>query len=87
MKKLIERYIRLYIVEEVVLKNVVKFKLLVSIGIYPVVNISRVVRYKKLVKRQKVKELKPVEVNGLRECKVEKMLDRRKVRGIMKYLV
>ena len=34
------------IVEEVVLKNVVKLKLLASIRIYLVVNISRIVRYR-----------------------------------------
>ena len=38
-------------IEEVVLKNVVKLKLLVSIKIYPVVNVSRVMRYKELVKK------------------------------------
>jgi len=38
-------------VEEVVSKNVVKLKLLASMRIYLVVNVSRVVRYRKLVKR------------------------------------
>ena len=50
-KKLIERCVELYKIEKVVLKNVVKLKLLASMRIYLVVNISRVVRYKKLVKR------------------------------------
>ena len=58
---------RPYIVEEVVSKNVVKLKLLASTRIYLVVNISRVVRYKKPVKRQRVKEPKPVEVNEIEE--------------------
>ena len=58
---------RPYIVEEVVSKNVVKLKLLASMRIYLVVNISRVVRYKKPVKRQRVKEPKPVEVNEIEE--------------------
>jgi len=45
-KKLIERYMRLYKIEEVVLKNAVKLKLLVSMRIHLVVNISQVVRYR-----------------------------------------
>jgi len=36
-----------------------------------VVNISRVVRYKKLIKRQKVGESKLVEVDKVKEWKVE----------------
>ncbi len=63
IKKLIERYMWPYEVKEVVLKNAVKLKLPISMRIHPVVNISRVVRYRELVKRQNVEELKPVEVN------------------------
>ena len=33
--------------------------------IYPVVNVSRIVRYRKLVKKQRVEEPKPVEVDGV----------------------
>jgi len=40
-----------YMVEEVVSKNIVKLKLLVSMRIYLVVNVSRVVKYRKPVKR------------------------------------
>ena len=43
-KKLIERYVGLYEIEEVVSKNVVKLKLLATMRIHPVVNIS-VMRY------------------------------------------
>ena len=86
-KKLIERYVEFYVVEEVVLKNVVKLKLLISMRIYLVVNMSRVVKYREPRKRQKVKELKPVEVDGVEEWEVERILNKRKVRGVMKYLV
>ena len=48
-------------------KNVVKLKLPVSMRIHPVVNVSRVVRYRELVKGQRVEELKPVEVEGVEE--------------------
>jgi len=43
----------------------VKLKLPGSMRIYPVVNVSRVVRYRELVKGQRVEELKPVEVEGV----------------------
>ena len=65
-------------IEEVVLKNIVKLKLPASMRIYLVVNISKVVRYKKLVKRQKV-ELKLVEVDKVKEQEVEKILNKRKL--------
>jgi len=51
VKKLIEQYVGPYIVEEEISRNVVKLKLLPSMKIHLVVNVSRVVRYKKPVKR------------------------------------
>jgi len=56
-KKLTEKYVKLYIVEEIVSKNIVKLKLLASVRIYLVVNISRVLRYRELIKRQKWRNL------------------------------
>jgi len=67
VKNLTERYVRLYIVEEVVLKNVVKIKLLASMRIHPVVNVSRIVRYKKPVEEQRIEEPTPVKVNRVEE--------------------
>ena len=71
MKKLTERYIRLYIVEEAVSKNVVKLKLLASMRIYLVMNISRIVRYREQVEKQKVEEVKLVKVDRVEEWKIE----------------
>ena len=51
VKKLIERYIEPYMVEEIVSKNMVKLKLPASMRIHPVVNISRIVRYRELLKK------------------------------------
>jgi len=53
VKKLTERYVELYVVEEVVSKNIVKLKLPVSMRIHLMVNVSRVVRYRKPIKEQK----------------------------------
>jgi len=57
---------------------VVKLQLLTSIRIHPVVNISQIVWYREQVERQKTKEVKPVEIDGVEEWKVEKILIRNK---------
>jgi len=49
-KKLMERYVGPYVIKEVMFKNTVKLKLPASMRIHPVVNMSRVVRYKELGK-------------------------------------
>ena len=51
-KKLIKRYIESYIIEKIMLANVIKLKQLESMRIHLVANISRVVKYRKLVKYQ-----------------------------------
>jgi len=39
------------------------------------------------VKRQKIEKGKPVEVEEVKEWKVEKILNKIKIRGVVKYLV
>ena len=51
------------------------------------VNISQIVQYKEQVEGQKKKEVKPIEVKEEEEWEVEKILNKRKVRGVDKYLV
>ena len=36
---------------------------------------------------QKKEEVKPVEINGVKKWEVERILNKRKVRGVVKYLV
>jgi len=86
-KKLTERYIGLYVVEEVVSSNAVKLQLPTSMRIHPVVNVSWIVWYKEQMKRQKKEEGKPIEVEGVEEWEVEKILNKKKMRGVEKYLV
>ena len=86
-KKLMERYVGLYAIEEVVLLNAVKLKLPSSMRIHPVVNVSQIVRYKEQVKGQKKEEGKLVEVKGVEEWEVEKILNKKKIRGVVKYLI
>jgi len=45
------------------------------------------VRYKEQVKGQKREEGKPVEVERVEEWKVEKILNKKKMRGVEKYLI
>ena len=65
-----------YAIEEVVSSNVVKLQVLSSMRIHPVVNVSRIVRYKEQVKGQKKEKGKSVEVEGVEEWEVEKILNK-----------
>ena len=67
VKKLVDQYIGLYTIEEVISTNEVKLQLPTSMRIHLVVNVSQIVQYKKQVKRQKKEEGKPVEVEGVEE--------------------
>jgi len=55
--------------------------------IHPVVNVSCIVRYKEQVEGQKKEEGKPMEIEGVEEWEVEKILNKKKTRGVEKYLV
>jgi len=55
--------------------------------IHLVVNVSWIVQYKEQVEGQKKEEGKLIEVEGVKEWKVEKILNKRKIRGGDKYLV
>ena len=61
LPRVLRRTIR---IKEIMMANMIKLKLR---RIYLVVNISKVVKYRKLVKRQKIEELKLVKVNGVEE--------------------
>jgi len=67
VKKLMERYVGPYVIEEVVSSNIVKLRLPILMRIHPVVNISQIVQYKKQVKGQKKEKRKPIEVEGVKE--------------------
>ena len=86
-KKLMKRYVGPYVIEEVVLSNMVKLRLPSSMRIHPVVNVSQIVKYKEQVKGQKKEEGKPVEVERVEEWEVKKILNKKKIRGIEKYLI
>ena len=85
-KKLTERDIGPYTIEEVVSSNAVKLRLPSSMRIHPVINVSWIIRYKEQVKGQK-EEGKPVEVERIEEWEVEKILNKKKTREVEKYLI
>ena len=50
-------------------------------------NVSQIVQYKEQVEGQKKEEAKSIKVEGVKEWKVEKILNKRKIREVEKYLV
>ena len=67
VRKLVNCYISPYIIKKVVSANVIKSQLPTSMRIHSVVNVSRIVQYKKQIRGQKKEEVKSVEVEGVEE--------------------
>jgi len=86
-EKLTERFVGLYKVKGIISSNMIELELPKSIKIYPVVDVSRVQLYKSQVEGQKKISPKPVIIKGEEEFKVEKILNKRTVRGKKKFLV
>jgi len=79
LEKLTERF--------VISINTIELDLPSTVKIHPVVNVSRVRRYKDQVEGQKKKQLAPVIIEGEEEYEVEKILNKKKFRGKDQYLV
>ena len=86
-KKLTEKFIGPYVVRKIVSENMVELELPASLRIHLVVNVRRIVKYRKQVEGQKKTPPPPVEVAGEKEYEVEEILDRQERRGKTKYLV
>jgi len=86
-EKLTERFVGPYKVKKIISSNAVELELPSTIRIHPVVNVSRVRRYIGQVERQKREQPAPVIIEGEEEWEVERILNKRKVRGKDKYLV
>jgi len=87
LEKLTEHFVGPYKVKGIVSSNAIELELPKSIKIHPVVNVSRVRLYKPQVERQKKIPPKPVIIEGEEEFEVEKILNKRMVRGKEKFLV
>jgi len=86
-EKLTECFVGPYKIKGIVSSNAIELELPKSIKIHPVVNVSRVLLYKLQIEGQKKILPKPVIIEGEEEFKVEKILNKRTVRGKEKFLV
>ena len=87
MRKLMEKYIRLFVVKRIISENAVELEFPAEIRVHPVVNVRRIVKYQEQVEGQKKILPPPIEVASEKEYEVEKILDRRRKKGKPKYLV
>jgi len=86
-EKLTECFAGPYKVKGIVSSNAIELELPKSIRIHPVVNVSRVQLYKPQVEGQKKIPPKPVIIKEEEEFEVEKIINKRTVRGKEKFLV
>jgi len=87
IKKLIERFVGLYKIKKIILVNTAELELPVSMKIHPVVNMSRIVKYKEQVEEQKKIPPPLVEIDREKKYEVEKILNKREVRKKLGYMV
>jgi len=87
MEKLTERFVGPYRIKKIVLSNAIELEFPSIVKIHLVVNVSRICRYVGQVEGQKKKQPLPVIIKGEEEWEVERILNKRRVRGKDKYLV
>jgi len=85
--KLTERFVEPYKMKGIISLNAIELELLSNVRIHPVVNVSRIRRYRNQVKGQKVMPPPPVEIQGEMEYEIERILSKRKRYGKVEYLV
>jgi len=66
-RKLVDQYVGPYFIDEVIFTNAVKSQSPNLIRIYLVVNISQIVQYRKQVEGQEIEEVKPIEIERVKE--------------------
>jgi len=86
-EKLTEHFMDPYKVKGIISNNAIELELPKSIRIHPVVNVSRVRLYKPQVEGQKKTLSKLVIIEGEEEFEIEKIVNKRTVRGKEKFLV
>jgi len=86
-EKLTKRFVGPYKVKSIVSMNTIELELPSTIRIHLVVNVSRVQRYTSQVEGQKKEMPQPVVIKEEEEWEVEKIMNKRRVRGKDKYLV
>ena len=86
-EKFTEHFVGPYKVKAIISSNTIELELPRTVNIYPVVNVSRVRRYKSQVEGQRKEMPQLVVIEGEEEWEVKKIMNKRKVRGKDKYLV
>ena len=86
-EQLTERFVGPYKIKKIVLLNTVELELPSTVKIYLVVNVSRIYKYVGQVEGQKKEQPAPVIIEGEEEWEVERILNKRQIRGKDKYLV
>jgi len=86
-EKLVKRFVRPYKIKAIISSNVIELELPASVKIHPVVNVSRIKRYVDQVDGQRKETPQPVVIEEEEEWEIEKILNKRKVRGKDKFLV
>ena len=86
-EKLTEQFVGPYKVKRIISTNTIELELPSSVKIHPVVNVSRVQKYRDQVGGQKKEWPLPVIIKRKEEYEVEKILNKRKFRGRDRYLV
>ena len=87
MEKLTEHFVGPYQVKGIISTNTIELDLPNTVRIHPVVNVSRVQRYKDQIEGQKKEQPAPVIIKGEEEYEVEKILNKKKFREKDQHLV
>ena len=85
--KLTERFVGPYKIKKIVSSNTVELQLPNTVKIHLVVNVSRIRKYIGQVEGQKKEQPAPVIIEGEEEQKMERILNKQRVKGKDKYLV
>jgi len=80
-QKLLSTTLDIPLQKGIISTNAIELELLSTMKIHPVVNVSRVCRYKDQVEGQKKKQPVPVKIEGEEEYEVEKILNKKKFKG------
>ena len=86
-EKFTEHFVGPYRVKAIISSNAIELELPSMVKIHPVVNVSRVRKYKSQVEGQKKEVPQLVVIKEEEEWEVEKIMNKRKVQGRDKYLV
>jgi len=86
-EKLMERFVGPYRIKKIISSNAVELELPSIVKIHSVVNISRIQRYIGQVEGQRKEQPALVIIKGEEEWKVERILNKWRIRGKDKYLV